>query len=242
MTEKNELPDGYSFSLPKPPPPGAKTMSFEEVEGELLIIAAEREAQLRQAYYKLVVLYHETGRYDKELVYIQTLIGMATNVGEKAHYFLTLGQLMEKLSDFAAAVDYYTQARALEPVDQQVWYFIHNNLGYSLNMLGRYDEGEHYCRLALRINPKLYNAHKNLGMALEGQNRPSEAAACYIEAVKADATNQRAFHHLENLLQKTPNLLKENPLLANELENARQATGFAQKTVQDLLDKYYQPD
>lgn len=45
-----------------------------------------------------------------------------------------------------AAVRYYKEALALEPTHTFAWYSINNNLGFSLNTLGQFAEGENYCR------------------------------------------------------------------------------------------------
>jgi tetratricopeptide (TPR) repeat protein len=104
---------------------------------------------------------------------------------QKAACVLVMGATAEKKQDFEAAVRFYREALAMEPVRNDVWYFIHNNLGYSLNMLGQFAEGEKFCRAAIEINPFRPNGHKNLGIALAGQGRYREAARCFVTATLA---------------------------------------------------------
>jgi len=67
----------------------------------------------------------------------------------KANCVLAMGATMEQVQDFEAAVRYYKEALALEPVRTPTWYFINNNLGFSLNTLGHFSEGEIYCHKAI---------------------------------------------------------------------------------------------
>jgi tetratricopeptide (TPR) repeat protein len=91
---------------------------------------------------------------------------------QRAECVLTMGQVVEQVGDYRAAVQYYREALALEPTHAFTWYFINNNLGLSLNTLGHFAEGERYCRKAIEIHPHRPNAHKNLGIALAGQSEP----------------------------------------------------------------------
>ena len=50
---------------------------------------------------------------------------------QKAACVLVMGAAAEKKQDFEAAVRFYREALAMEPICNDVWYFIHNNLGYS---------------------------------------------------------------------------------------------------------------
>ena len=94
----------------------------------------------------------------------------------------------------------------MEPMRNDVWYFIHNNLGYSLNTLGRFAVGEKWCRAAIEINPSRPNGHKNLGIALAGQGHYHEAAWCFVTATDNNAGDARSFGLLKDLLQQHPEL------------------------------------
>ena len=117
-----------------------------------------------------------------------------------------MGQFMENAGDYPAAVRYYKKALALKPTDRFVRYFINNNLGFSLNTLGDFAEGEIYCRKAIEIDPGRPNGHKNLGIALAGQGCYPEAAECFIAATQENALDSRAFNLLTELLENHPEL------------------------------------
>ena len=132
---------------------------------------------------------------------------------------LKKGLEAEKRRDFEAAVAAYTQGLYLEPANKEIWYFIHNNLGYSLNQLGRFSEGEKVCRQATNINPNLSNAHKNLGLALAGQNQFAAAARSYVRAVEATASDTRSLVLLLKLLHNHPELRAEFQTEAERCEH-----------------------
>jgi tetratricopeptide (TPR) repeat protein len=128
---------------------------------------------------------------------------------KQAALFLKQGLEAEKKRDFEAAVIAYKQAMALNPTHKEIWYFIHNNLGYSLNQIGEFEEGEKYCRVAIQINPNLSNAHKNLGLALVGQDKNADAAKSYVRAIEATPGDTRSLVLLLKLLQAHPELKSE---------------------------------
>lgn len=239
MPDKPDLPDGFSFTAPRIPPPGSRRASSAEVEQELLQKLKKQETAHRNALYQMVVFYNQTDQQKRALPYMERLSSLADSPGDKAANFFTLGQLMEGLNNFQAAVEFYSRAHRLEPTDQQLWYFINNNLGFSLNQLSRYKEAEVYCRTAIKVNPQLYNAHKNLGLSLQGQRNFAEAALCLVQSVKANAGDPRALNHLSDLLADHPELFKENPALVLELQFCRQANAFATGTINELIRKYY---
>ncbi|OGP60989.1 MAG: hypothetical protein A2162_07270 [Deltaproteobacteria bacterium RBG_13_52_11b] len=69
-----------------------------------------------------------------------------------------------------------------------------------MNWFGRHAETTPYCLAALAINPKRYNAYKNLGVALQGQGEYSKAADAYIEATRICPRDGRALNLLEELV------------------------------------------
>jgi tetratricopeptide (TPR) repeat protein len=216
MTGTPGLLDGSPEQAPNPPPAGSRMMTFEEAEVFLL-------TRLRETVFDLANLYNRNRQPQHAIRHIQQLMTMTHDPGEKAHCCLNIGQLMEQLDNYEGAVEYYLQAYSLEPVNPVDWYLIHNNLGYSLNKLSRYSEAERYCRTAIQINPERYNAYKNLGIALEGQEKWLEAASNYILSTRAEPSDPRALQHLENLLENHPDLIRDNPSLSTEVDDCRKA-------------------
>jgi tetratricopeptide (TPR) repeat protein len=119
----------------------------------------------------------------------------------------------EKAQDWEAAIGCYRDAVLADAEDPRVRYFAHNNLGYSLIQLHRYDEAEDHCEAAIAINPAQYNAHKNLGLARAGQGRWLDAALSLAEAARLCPDEPRAWLHLQKLLAERPGLLDQSAQL-----------------------------
>ena len=187
------------------PEPGTE-LSAAEAERVLLHKLEDEKESPHEALWQLAKFYRTTEQYKKALVYLRKLVALAPDVEAKADYVLNMGQFMETARDYPAAVRYYRKALALKPTGIVVRYFINNNLGFSLNTLGDFAEGEIYCRKAIEIDPGRPNGHKNLGIALAGQGCYPEAAECFVAATQANALDSRAFNLLTELLENHPEL------------------------------------
>ena len=122
----------------------------------------------------------------------------------------------------------YLEGLSLPPAPTQTRYLLRNNLGYCLNEAHCHAEAEGHCRAAIAIDPQRHNAHKNLGVALEGQGRLAEAADAFIRAVQR---NPRALPHLERLLASHPALAEADPSLVARVEVCRALANGARRTV-----------
>lgn len=131
------------------------------------------------------------------------------NVALASQYLFEGGQL-EKLKDWPAAAEAYRRALSANSPDPRVRYFANNNLGYVLLQMEQFDEAAGLCRNAIAIDPERYNAHKNLGLAFQGQRLWIDAAWCFLEATRLCPGDPRAWQLLEHLLQARPQLLGEN--------------------------------
>ena len=158
----------FRFTLPEEPPKDGTPVTAEQAEQLLLRQLETHQRPEDQVLWDLAKLYSQTDRHAESLARVKQLVAISETPEKKARCYLGMGQLMEQTRDYEAAIRYYSEALSLEPVNDQVWYFINNNLGYSLNHFGRYAEAEPYCRRAIEIDPMRYNAYKNLGVALEG--------------------------------------------------------------------------
>lgn len=226
----------FRFSIPKPPDGAVVELSNEEAEKMLLRKLAESKAEPTGALWNLAQFYKLSKQHEKALQRLRELMALLPDPEDKAECVLTMGQAMEQVGDYPAAVRYYKEALALEPTNSFTWYFINNNLGFSLNTLGQFPEGEVYCRKALEIDPNRPNAHKNLGISFAGQGQYQDAARCFVAATQANAADPRAFRLLQDLL-------KEHPELEFEFEDAaeccQKAVEVAGKRVEDLKPKIY---
>lgn len=228
----NESPEGQSDSRPregasgKPRPTRDFEFSFrpararkrlppEELEGRLRRQLRRQEEAVERTSWRLAGLYSRTGRQGVAISTIERLIPRLHDPGKLARAYLSLGQLMEQLDDYASAIHYYRQALRFQPANKMISYFIHNNLGYCLNLQGEPDAAEEYCRAAIGVNPSRYHAYKNLGRSLELQGKFLEAAENYIKATQLNAADSRALEHLENLLDRHPGLLGKAPTISD---------------------------
>jgi tetratricopeptide (TPR) repeat protein len=130
---------------------------------------------------------------------------------------LAKGCLQEKMGDYRRACEAYRAAFNLPIRNNETWYFLFNNLGYSLDMVGEYEEAEGYCRAAIILDPERHNAHKNLGLALEGLKRFVEAADCFIRGTICCPEDPRALAHLKAMLERHPEVGREAPQIVKWL-------------------------
>jgi tetratricopeptide (TPR) repeat protein len=223
--------DNWEFKFSLPEPAGGRVVELSREEAELFLLNKLREAKddPKDALWQLARFYNHTKQHELALDYLRQVMALEVDTDSKAASVLAMGQTMEQANDYEAAVRFYREAFALEPVHTRTWYFINNNLGYSLNTLGKFDEGEHFCRAAITIDGQRPNAFKNLGIALRGRGEWAEAAQCFIKATRADASDPRAMKLLEALLVQHPELG-----LAGELEYCQQAVGVARERRQTL--------
>jgi len=129
-----------------------------------------------------VMFLSETGRRLQAYVYLKRLILYTINEEKKAYFCMMAGQLWEQEGVFGAAAIQYREGLACTTTDSSVLYYLNNNLGYCLIKEGNFAEAEGYCNNAITIEPARHNAHKNLGLVLEGLGSYLEAAKCYLVA------------------------------------------------------------
>lgn len=201
---------------------GDRELTAEQTEVVLLTLFEQKKRDMEHAAWQLVRFYSVVGRQDLSLNYINQLKDITHDPEKQASYYLATGQLMEQIGDFESAVKFYGQAFSMEPANNQIWYLINNNLGYSLVQLGQFEDAEPYCRAAIEIEPRRYNAHKNLGLSLQGQGHYPEAALSYIESVKANHGDIRALLHLIKLMMTHPEISDEIPNLDEQVRKFRE--------------------
>jgi tetratricopeptide (TPR) repeat protein len=113
---------------------------------------------------------------------------------------------MERQQNYEAAIACYSLAFGLTPGTDDVWYFLHNNLGFCLNHFEKYEEAEPYCRQAIEMYPARHNAYKNLGISLQGQAQYLAAAEQFLKAVLICSNDPRALSDLKLLGQQHPEI------------------------------------
>jgi tetratricopeptide (TPR) repeat protein len=236
MGMSKEMDSGFQFTPPQMPRGPLVEMSAREMEALLLQRLEEERSRPQDALWQLARFYQQTGQCEKGFACLRKVLAQMDGPEPKASCLLAMGQMMESADDYPSAVRFYKEALALEPVQTDVWYFINNNLGYSLNRLGNFIEGERYCRKAIAINPARENGFKNLGLALAGQARFQEAARCFVAATRMNAADPRSCALLQDLLNTHTDLAGE---FQADLESCRKAVENAAKRAQAFQPVVY---
>ena len=151
---------------------------------------------------------------------LHALVQLMPDQETRVRFLVGAGCCMEQHEDFEAAVFFYGEAVASNPQEHETRYFALNNLGFSLNQLGHFEQGRVCCREAIKVDPKRCNAHKNCGLAEQGLGRFRKAARCFVAATDANARDPRSLDHLEELLETHPELRDE---FEGELQRCRRA-------------------
>lgn len=92
----------------------------------------------------------------------------------------------------------YQKICAQDPNDDMVWMMLGNLNG----ALGNIKDAEKCCRKAINLNPKLVNAHANLGNALMSQNRFEEATVSFAKATQLQSNLAPAWFMLGKAQQQ----------------------------------------
>ena len=200
---------------------GNATITAERLETAWLRELAASNGTSKQALWGLARLYGETGRRDDALACVERLARLSTRPDEVASCHLAQGQLSEQAYDYKSAVRHYRAGLALGQQQAPTWYWIHNNLGYSLVQLGQYHEAAAYLHVAVAVDPTRPNAFKNLGLAMLGINENVRAAEWFVIANRANPGDRRSLMHLERLVASHPELTAQIPTLQGELDACR---------------------
>ena len=184
---------------------------------------------------ELVLLYERNHEPMKAIPYLQQLVSNTQDAEKVARYYLHMGQLMEQAKNYEAAVLLYLKALAMDPMDKRVAYFIRNNLGYCMNLLGRHKEAEELLAEAMKIDHTLPNAYKNFGVCWEAMGNSEGAAKFYMMAALANPFDPRALQHLFNLSLKYPKIhIDMNDF--GEMVEARKRSMAAGQTLEEFLE------
>ena len=199
--------------------PDGEMVRIQDTESMFSIIVKGRESrdQITGFLWSLAAECWNSRYFKAAYDYFERILSLVDAPSEKAACLLNMGNAMEQLSDYQAALDAYSRAFELPQEQNENWYFLNNNRGYCLNQVGKYQEAEKYCRAAIEILPDRHNAYKNLGIALQGQGLYAEAAMNLIHATKLCPTDSRALAHLEDLIVGHREVLEEVPELLTQL-------------------------
>jgi tetratricopeptide (TPR) repeat protein len=186
--------------------PDGKVISIHDVDKMFAYLAKRHDdaSEIARTLWAFAEECAEEGHLGTAYNYWDRILSLVEGPAQRAHCLLSMGQVRELSRDYDAAAETYARAFELEQEPDIVWYFLNNNLGYCLNQLGRHKEAAGYCRAAIRIDKRRHNAHKNLGVALQGLTRYAEAAKSYLRAAKACPEDERALGHMMDLVTTHP--------------------------------------
>jgi tetratricopeptide (TPR) repeat protein len=202
-------------------------LTIAETEKVLLDDLEESRGTSKQALWDLAVLYSKTGRQTLAVDCISRLYPLASDDEERAGCGLAMGQLQEQLGAFEAAAHHYGVALKFESAVPDTRYWLNNNLGYSLLQLSRADDAIPYLEIAVATDRDRPNAYKNLGLAHAHLGAFARAAAYFVSATQANATDARSLRHLEEMIAAHPEVLAEVPDLRQQVVDCRGAVELA---------------
>ena len=181
-----------------------ETISLEESD-KVLARLKEHCSDEREIFGQLcifAVAFSDKGDVVTADAYAEKMLLYADNAREKVCCLLWMGQLKERGRGLPGSVEDISLSHGPASRRNDDWYFLNNNLGYCLNQFGMHAEAIPFCLAAIGINPRRYNAYKNLGVALQGQGEYSKAADAYIEATRICPWDGRALNHLEEMVSR----------------------------------------
>jgi len=198
-------------------------VSIEDVDGmfRLLLRQSESAEQIKQTLMVFARECAKSGYLAAACSYFERALSLSEAAGEKAACLLALGQTLERSGDYTAALAAYTRAFELPQEPNDIWYFLNNNRAYCLNQKSMHVEAEERCLDAIRINGERHNAHKNLGIALQGRRRYAQAARSFMRAVQLCPADGRALALLKRLVVDQ-HVIEEAPEVLASLNDGRE--------------------
>lgn len=185
----------------------------QDTEG--LLLERLKSSKTDEDYFRwmlfVVGFYRGINKIDSAVQLLEGYIRANKNAEQSAHCHLALGQIATDERKLDVALKHFTDALALAPKKRKVSYVLHNNIGYCLNVLGRFVEGEKYCRAAIEMDWVRASGYRNLGVSLQGQGNVIGATWALNEAVKADGADLRARQLLDKLITAYPSIAIQCP-------------------------------
>ena len=167
----------------------------------------------------VVGFYRGINKIEAATELLEAFITSSNNLEQSAHCHLALGQIATDEQRLDAALTHFTSALELAPKKRKVLYVLHNNIGYCHNRLGHFVEAERHCRMAIDTDWTRASGYRNLGVSLHGQGNTVGAAWALVEAVKADAADNRARLLLEQLIASNPSIGVQCPWIMQTLSS-----------------------
>jgi tetratricopeptide (TPR) repeat protein len=214
MNDKDKKP--VALALPEP-----------TQETEALLLERLKNSKTEEDYFRwmlfVVGFYRGINKVESATQLLEGYIQLSKNPEQSAHCHLALGQIATDEQRLDHALTHFIAALELAPKKRKVSYVLHNNIGFCLNSLGRFSEGEKYCRRAIELDWIRASGYRNLGVSLQGQGDAVGAAWALAEAVKADSADDRARLLLDKLVATNPQVAIQCPWATEPLGTGIQA-------------------
>ena len=112
--------------------------------------------------------------------------------------YAELGNLYGQQQQWQLAIENYRQALQLQPNSATV----HHRLAIALERSCKKSQASNHLFEAVQLQNNLFEPQQlyQLGRALESQNKPAKAAACYRLAIESQSNFEQAYQALANLL------------------------------------------
>lgn len=195
--------------------------SEESQDTEAILLERLKSSSNSNEYFRwmlfVVGFYRGINNIDAATDLLEGFIKAGNDAEQTAHCYLALGQIATDEQRLEDALNCFTLALEHAPKRKKVAYVLHNNIGFCLNSLERYGEGEAYCRKAIEIDWTRASGYRNLGISLQGQGNSRAAAWALVEAVRADPADERARTILQKLITLKPTLIIDCPWAAEAL-------------------------
>jgi tetratricopeptide (TPR) repeat protein len=189
--------------------------SEESQDTEAILLERLKNSSNTNEYFRwmlfVVGFYRGINNIDAATDLLEGFIKAGKDAEQTAHCYLALGQIATDEQRLEDALKCFTLALEHAPKRKKVAYVLHNNIGFCLNSLERYGEGEAYCREAIEIDWMRASGYRNLGISLQGQGNSRAAAWALVEAVRADPADERARTILQKLITLKPTLIIDCP-------------------------------
>ncbi|HZD40940.1 MAG TPA: tetratricopeptide repeat protein [Terriglobales bacterium] len=197
---------------------------FPKQETERLLIERLQSSKSEEDYFRwllfVVAFYRGIKKTAAARALANLFIETSNDPEHKAHCHLALGQIATDEQHLDKALNHFSIALGFEPKKAKVAYVLHNNMGYCLNHLGRFEEAEAHCRLAVAIDSRRASAYRNLGISLEGQGHLVSAAWAWVESIKVDRSDDRSRCLLKKLMTARPSILLRCPWIDEAINSS----------------------
>ena len=172
----------------------------------------------------VVGFYRGINKIESATELLKGFIKISKDPEQAAHCHLALGQIATDEQRLDTALKHFATALDFAPEKGKIAYVLHNNIGYCLNELRRFVDGEKHCRLAIDIDLTRASAFRNFGASLQGQGMLVDAAWALVEAIKAETSDNRARAILQKLVEANPGMAVQNSWILQSLNGESQMT------------------